>query len=93
MNDSISFLCWDCRANKRSERQETRRDGLSGGDAYLAAGGDGAGGLAPGVVRVLAPVVLRLVRGGQDARPDVRPRAVVQRLLLAPEDVGVRVGV
>ena len=66
---------------------------MSGGDAYLAAGGDGAGGLAPGVVQVLAPVVLRLVRGGQDARPDVRPRAVVERLLLAPEDVGVRVRV
>lgn len=57
----------------------------------LAAGRDRARGLAARVKRVLALVVLRLVRGGHDARADVRPRAVVQRLLLAPEDVRVRV--
>ena len=57
----------------------------------LAAGRDGARGLAARVERVLALVVLRLVGRGLDARADVSPRAVVERLLLAPEDV--RVGV
>lgn len=57
----------------------------------LAAGRDRARGLAARVKRVLALVVLRLVRGGHDARADVCPRAVVQGLLLAPEDVRVRV--
>ena len=52
---------------------------------------DRARRLAAGVERVLALVVLRLVRGGQDAGPDVGPRAVVERLLLAPEQIGVRV--
>jgi hypothetical protein len=55
----------------------------------LAARGDGARGLAPGVKRVLALVVLRLARRGVDARADVAPGAVVQRLLLAPEQAGV----
>ena len=57
----------------------------------LAAGRDGARGLAARVERVLALVVLRLVRRGLDAGADVGPRAVVEGLLLAPEDV--RVGV
>ena len=57
----------------------------------LATSRDGARRLAAGVERVLALVVLGLVRGGHNARADVRPRAVVERLLLAPEQV--RVGV
>ena len=36
-------------------------------------------------------MVLCLVGGRLDARRDVRPRAVVQRLLLRPEQVRVRV--
>ena len=57
----------------------------------LAAGRDGARGLAARVERVLALVVLRLVRGGEDAGRDIAPCTVVERLLLAPENV--RVGV
>ena len=57
----------------------------------LAAGRDGARGLAARVKRVLALMVLGLVRGGQNARANVGPGAVVERLLLTPEDI--RVGV
>ena len=57
----------------------------------LATSCDGARRLAAGVERVLALVVLGLVGGSQDARADVSPRAVVEGLLLAPEDI--RVGV
>ena len=55
---------------------------------YLAASSDGARRLAAGVERVLALVVLRLVRGGEDAGADVRPRAVVHRLLLHRRKTG-----
>lgn len=58
---------------------------------YLAARCDGARRLAPGVERVLALVVHRLRRRGVDPRPDVAPRAVVQWLLLAPQQACVRV--
>ena len=57
----------------------------------LATGRDGARRLAARVQRVLALVVLRLVRGSEDTRADVGPCAVVEWLLLAPEDVRVRV--
>ena len=57
----------------------------------LATSRDGARRLTSGVQRVLALVVLRLVRRGEDTGADVGPRAVVKRLLLAPEQV--RVGV
>ena len=80
------------RAHHRSLRERGREELL---DLLLvnrlATGRDRTRGLAAGVQRVLALVVLRLVRGGQDTRADVRPRAVVERLLLTPEDV--RVGV
>ena len=80
------------RAHHRSLRERGREELL---DLLLvnrlATGRNRARRLAAGVQRVLALVVLRLVRGGQDTRADVRPRAVVERLLLAPKDV--RVGI
>ena len=39
----------------------------------------------------LALVVFRLLGGGLDAGRDVRPGTVVEWLLLAPHDLGVRV--
>lgn len=57
----------------------------------LAASRDGARGLAASVERVLALVVLGLVGSSQDARADIGPGTVVERLLLAPKDV--RVGI
>lgn len=57
----------------------------------LATSRDGARRLAAGVERVLALVVLRLICGGEDAGRDIAPCTVVERLLLAPENV--RVGV
>ena len=57
----------------------------------LATSRDGARRLAAGVERVLALVVLRLIGGGEDAGRDIAPCTVVERLLLAPENV--RVGV
>ena len=57
----------------------------------LAAGRDGARGLAARVERVLALVVLRLICGGEDAGRDIAPCTVVERLLLAPKNVRIRV--
>ena len=57
----------------------------------LATSRDGARRLAAGVERVLALVVLRLICGGENAGRDIAPCTVVERLLLAPQNV--RVGV
>ncbi len=57
----------------------------------LAASRDGARGFATRVQRVLALVVHSLVGGSEDAGRNIAPCAVVERLLLAPEDVGVGV--
>ena len=58
----------------------------------LATSRDGARRLTSGVQRVLALVVLRLVCRGEDTGADVGPRAIVEGLLLAPDD-GLGVGV
>ena len=57
----------------------------------LATSRDGARRLTAGVQRVLALVVLCLVRRGEDTGANIGPRAVVKRLLLTPENIRVRV--
>ena len=60
-------------------------------ERYLATSGDGTGGRTAGDQWPLALVVFRLAGGSLDAGRGVRPGAVVERLLLAPQNVGVGV--
>jgi hypothetical protein len=52
-----------------------------------------ARGITPSIDRRTALMMLRLVRDCLQAGRIVRPRSVVQRLLLAPQQVRVRVAV
>lgn len=70
-------------------RRQTR--GECAKETYLATGGNRARRVPASILRVLALVVLSLVGSGQDTRGNICPGSVVQRLLLAPKEIGVRV--
>lgn len=55
----------------------------------LAASRNGTCRFAARVKRVLTLVVFSLVGGGEDAWADIGPGAVVERLLLTPQDVRI----
>jgi hypothetical protein len=61
------------------------------GHTNLATGGDGAIWRTTSIGRIFAFVVSRLVGSREDAWANVSPSAVVERLLLAPEQLRVRV--
>ena len=58
---------------------------------HLATCGNGASGRTTRVEWPLALVVLCLVGCSLDARCDIRPGTIIERLLLTPEDFGVRI--
>lgn len=52
---------------------------------------DRARWVASGVIRILPFMVFRLIRRSKNARAYVGPCPVIQRLLLTPENIGIRV--
>ena len=59
----------------------------------LASGGDRAGGFTSCVEGIFSFMMLGLASSGVDARTNVTPGTVVERLLLAPEKAGIGVKV
>jgi len=57
----------------------------------LATRSNGACGLTASIVGVLSFVVLSPASSRVDARTDIAPGTIVQRFLLTPEEIGIRV--